>query len=279
MTPRIRRILLPALLLTLATGASPARGAECADARALRWLEDHLGPPPPPAGVLTGRQRLETPVWLRGAEIADAKYAVSLRRGPDAGMAALSELAIGPLRSDDAYGAGIRVEAPRDGDDSPVRLFLHDVQIVADWPDWVSYEETNYDGIDFGAPGELYGHRVRIRDWNADAALDIKADLSQFVALDISGGGNRPIRYWRAGPHDLVASRISRPDDGPLIWFADCDAATLRIFDTQFNGHPRLPADRIACESGQGPEIAYLSEDPRTTDALHPFLRGCPAPD
>jgi hypothetical protein len=254
--------------------------ASCADLVAEEWLEQTFGPAPPEAGTLTGRQRLETPVWLRGAVIGGAKYAVSLRRGPEDGVAVLSGLRIGPLTSRDAYGAGIRVEGP-DSDtvapDSEVTLFLHDVTIFPDWPDWRSYGETNYDGVDFGAPGALYGHAVRIGDWNADAALDIKADRSQFVDLEVSGSGNRPLRYWRAGPHDLIASRIDRPDSGPLVWFADCDAVTLRVHDTLFNGAERLPPERISCEKGSVPDIVYLSEDPRETGEAHPMLRGCPA--
>ncbi|ROT97999.1 hypothetical protein [Histidinibacterium lentulum] len=269
-----------ALVVALQATGAPAETSACADRVAEDWLEETFGAPPPEAGTLTGRQRLETPVWLRGAEISQAKYAVTVRRGEDGEHVALSGLRIGPLASRDAYGAGIRVEAPDDDadwGDSVVRLFLHDIVIAPEWPDWRSYGETNYDAVDFAAPGELYGHAVRISDWNADAALDIKADRSQFVGLEVSGPGNRPIRYWRSGPHDLVASSLSRPDDGPLVWFADCDAVTLRVHDTEFNGAPRLSPDRVSCERGEDPEIVYLSEDPRRTGEIHPMLRGCPS--
>lgn len=262
-----------------AVGVSAEQPPSCADQVAEAWLEETFGPPPPEAGMLTGRQRLEIPIWFRGAKISQAKYAVSLRSGPGGGEAALSGLRIGPLVSTDAYGAGVRVEVPKshaNSSDSQVRLFLHDVQISPKWPDWLSYGETNYDGVDFSASGEIYGHAVRIRNWNADSALDIKADRSQFVNLEVSGPGNRPLRYWRAGPHDLIASSISRPDEGPLVWFADCDTATLRIHGTSFNGDEHLPPHRISCEAGEAPDIIYLSEDPRDTGAVHPMLRGCP---
>jgi len=261
-----------------ATGTG-AETSSCTDRVAEGWLEESFGAPPPEAGTLTGRQRLETPVWLRGAEISQAKYAVTVRRGENGGDVALSGLRIGPLASRDAFGAGIRIEEPDDAavrGDSVVRLFLHDVVIAPDWPDWLSYGETNYDAVDFAAPGELYGHSVRISDWNADAALDIKADLSQFVGLEVSGPGNWPIRYWRSGPHVLVASSLSRPDEGPLVWFADCDAVTLWVHDTRFNGAARLSPDLVSCERGEDPEIIYLSEDPRETGEIHPMLRGCP---
>lgn len=271
------RMALAGCLFALAVAADAE--PTCADRVAEAWLESTFGAAPPEAGDLTGRQRLETPVWFRGATIRDAKYAVSLRRGPDGGEAALSGLRIGALSSRDAHGAGIRVEAPKSDanpSDSAVQLFLHDVRIAPNWPDWLSYGETNFDGVDFGASGELYGHAVRIGDWNADAALDIKADRSQFVDLEVSGTGNRPLRYWRAGPHDLIASSISRPDDGPLVWFADCGEATLRVYGTRFNGSERLPPERVSCERGEAPEIIYLSEDPRVTGDIHPMLRGCP---
>ncbi|MFN2307894.1 MAG: hypothetical protein ABR504_13020 [Paracoccaceae bacterium] len=262
-----------------AVGVTAEESPSCADQEAEAWLTEKFGPAPPEAGTLTGRQRLETPIWFRGAEIREAKYAVSLRRGPGGGEAALSNLRIGPLVSTDAYGAGVRVEVPKshvDSSDSEVRLFLHDVQISPNWPDWLTYGKTNYDGVDFSSPGELYGHAVRIHNWNADAALDIKADRSQFVDLEVSGPGNRPLRYWRAGPHDLIASSISRPDEGPLVWFADCDAATLRIHGTLFNGDEHLPLHKISCERGEEPEIIHLSDDPRVTGDVHPMLRGCP---
>ncbi len=258
----------------------PAKEApSCADRVAEAWLAETLGPPPPEAGTLEGRQRLETPVWLHGASISGVKYAVSIKRGPDTGAVGLSGLSLGPLKSRDAYGAAIRVQDQGDAgaeEHSAVQLFLHDIEIAPDWPDWISYEETNYDAVDFEAPGELYGHAVRIYDWNADAALDIKADRSQFVDLVVSGSGNRPLRYWRPGPHDLVASDISRPDEGPIVWFADCATATLRVFETRFNGSDRLAPERVSCGDGEVPEIIYLSEDPRLTGDVHPMLRGCP---
>lgn len=95
---------------------------------------------------------------------------------------------------------------------------------------------------------------------------------SEFVRLTLEGQGNRGIRYWGAGPHYLVESNLNNTGglgEGSLLWFQDCDAATVRIYDSTFNGSATVPESLISCDNGTAPNLEYLTMDPRTTGEMH----------
>ncbi|NBD73881.1 hypothetical protein GVX82_02465 [Patescibacteria group bacterium] len=119
----------------------------------------------------------------------------------------------------------------------------------------------------------LYAENLTIRGWNADSAIDNKADISQFVNLDIDGPGNRPLRFWRRGPHYIVDSTIDKEGGGGLMWFWKCDT-TVNVYNSTFAGSDRIPMDRVVCDEGNKSDliINYLTEDPRTTGEMHPMF-------
>lgn len=260
---------LPAVWNALGFGGPPV----CGSAAAEKWISETFADAPEITGNLTGRTEIESPAWVRDAEISGGKYGLSLRarEDPDNRMVAITTVRITDLESDDRFGAGIAAHR----DDADMELYLSDVLIEPDWPEWQSYDETNYDGIVLDGARAIYAQDVTIAGWNADSAVDNKAEVSQFAGLRVAGPGYRPLRYWRAGPHYLVQSAISKPGGGTLIWFKDCGSTTLFVHDTSFNDLPRLTEDMIACEEGANPEIVYLDEDPRMTGQMHPMFTAC----
>lgn len=245
----------------------------CESQAAVNWIAANFAELQTITGTFKGRMDIEAPAWVRDALTSDGKYGFSVRTGSSSTdrRVAFTDVQITDLRSSDRYGAGIRTNARY----QDVELFLSNVYIEPNWPNWDSYEATNYDGIVLDGASVIYAQSLTIRNWNADSAIDNKARVSQFVDLSVVGAGHRPLRYWEPGPHYLVDSTIRKPGSGTLIWFKDCDAATLFVYRSSFNGSPRLSDEMVRCEKGDTPNIVYLSKDPRETGEMHPMFAAC----
>ncbi|MDJ0627705.1 MAG: hypothetical protein QNJ44_05560 [Rhodobacter sp.] len=240
---------------------------------ATTWLADSFGDVPVVTGTFQGRTRIEAPVWVRNADASGAKYAFAIGSSGETldRRVAFSNVRIADLHSKDRFGAGIGINPSAQG----AELYLVNVLIEPNWPNWDGYESTNYDGIVLDGALAIYAQTMTIRNWNADSAIDNKARTSQFADLHILGNGHRPIRYWQPGPHYLVDTTIQKPDGGTMIWFKDCGTVELRIFGSSFNGRSRLSDEMIQCDVGEAPDIAYLSEDPRSTGEMLPMFVAC----
>jgi hypothetical protein len=236
---------------------------------AAAWIRAHFAGAPTTRGELTSRNRIETPALVDGADACCAKYAFDFQEteAPDDRRAGLVDVVIHDLVSTDAFGGGVQTSGA-DG----MTLYLADVTIDPGWPTWVSYAETNYDGMVLDGSDALYAEALTIRDWNADGGIDNKAAVSQLVRFRLEGRGHRGVRYWAPGPHYLVESTLENTGDlgeGVLFWFRDCSTVELRVWDTTFNGEATVPAGAYSCDDGSDPTIVYLTEDPRTTGELH----------
>lgn len=260
-------------------GAPEADGGEDAgtdggvrEGSAADWIREHFAAiegTTDLTGDFDSRTRVETPALVDGATACCAKYAFDVREeaAPDLREVGLVDVMISDLESTDAFGGGIQVSGA-----AGATLFLANVVIEPNWPEWVSYAETNYDGMVLDDAAAIYAEDLTVRNWNADGAIDNKAPISQFVRLTIEGRGNRGIRYWGAGPHYLVASSLTNEGglgEGSLMWFSDCDTVEVRIYASTFDGESTVPADAISCDNGSDPELVYLTTDPRTTGEMH----------
>lgn len=233
------------------------------------WIIAHFAGAEVVTGDFTTRTFVETPALVHEATGCCAKYAFDVREeeAPEQREVGFVGVAITDLESEDAFGGGI-VSAYAPG----LTLYLDDVQITPNWPLWEGYSTTNYDGMVLDDSEAIYAEDLTIADWNADGAIDNKAPISQFVRLTISGHGNRGIRYWGPGPHYLVDSHLENTGgagEGSVLWFSDCDATTVNIYASTFNGSDTVPEDLISCDSGSAPTLNYLTTDPRTTGEMH----------
>lgn len=243
--------------------ASPTRLGAAA------WIREHFAADAHHTGAFDARTRIETPALVHDATACCAKYAFDVREeaAPDRREVGFVEVSIADLVSSDAFGGGVQTSGA-----AGATLFLANVTIDPGWPTWVSYAETNYDGLVLDDSAAIYAEDLTIRDWNADGAIDNKAPISQFVRLRIEGAGNRGIRYWGDGPHYLVDSTLENAGglgEGSILWFSDCDAIELRVFASTFDGSSTVPPSAISCDNGSDPEIVYLTVDPRTTGEMH----------
>jgi hypothetical protein len=246
-----------------------------ADAGAAAWIRANFAGTNDVTGDFMSRRTIETPALVHDATNCCAKYAFDLHEttAPIDPRAGFVNVMIHDLVSTDGFGGGIvTANAPM------AELFLANVTIVPNWPTWVGYSSTNYDGLVLDASNAIYAEDLTVRDWNADAGIDNKAQISQFVRLTIAGNGNRSIRYWHAGPHYLVDSSVNNGGmygEGAIMWFADCTTAEVRIWNSTFNGSATVPASRISCNTGTAPTITYLTVDPRTTGEMHEMFGRC----
>ena len=270
-----RLALMAFVLLTspvIAQGRDPALVA-CELQANQSWIAETFAGSQVLSGAFEGRVEIETPALVQNAQLQAARIGFSLRHSSEdtRGRAAFVDVTVSEMRSHDPYGAAIKTHRSDPG----LSVFLSGVTLRPGWPDWISYETTNYDAITLDAAEALYAQAVTISDWNADAAIDSKAGTTQLVDVVITGPGHRPLRLWRPGPHYIVHSSIDKPADGTLIWLKDCERAQLRVFASRFNGASRLSSDQISCEKGEFPAIKYLNEDPRQTGEMHPVFRTC----
>lgn len=233
------------------------------------WITTHFAGDPVVTGNYTTRTTVETPSLVKDATGCCAKYSFDVHEdeAPVDAEVGFVNVTITNLVSSDAYGGGISsAYAPG------LTLYLDNVAVEPNWPEWVSYSATNYDGLVLDDSAAIYAEDLTIKNWNADGAIDNKAPISQFVRLTLEGHGNRGIRYWEAGPHYLVDSTLENTGgagEGSLLWFSDCDAAVVKIYDSTFNGAATVPNNLISCDSGSAPTLEYLTTDPRTTGEMH----------
>ena len=200
----------------------------------------------------------------------NAKYAFSLRDrdlSNDRRAAFVNVNITDLVPTTSIYGAGIRTIRDFDG----AVVYLADVYVEPNWPDFVDYSTTNQDGIVLDGAAEVYGSNVTIHNWNSDAAIDNKATISQFVGLTTSGSGFRAMRYWRDGPHYLVDSQIDT-SNGTSVWFRECDTVELYVYNTTFNGSSTLEPDNYRWDRGSSPTIIYLDSDPREAGVMYPMF-------
>jgi hypothetical protein len=250
------------------TSGSSSTGATTGDTpsgNAGEWIIMHFADAPIVTGELEGRIYVETPALVLDASGTNAKYAFDAREEEEPVLAEIGfvNVSVIDLMSDDAFGAAISTAyAPG------AIAYLDNVYVEPNWPAWVDYATTNYDGIVLDESAEFYAEDLTIVSWNADCAIDIKSPITQMVRLETMGGGNRTLRYWESGPHYLVESSVNNPD-GTVLWFSDCGAVTLNVYDSTFNGEDTVPESAIECENGDTPNIVYLETDPRTTGEMH----------
>ncbi len=245
---------------------TPGGAATAAD-----WILDHFEGQPVLTGGFDSRTQVEAPSLVLDATGTGAKYAFETvdESAPNVLEVGFVDVSITALVSSDAFGAGIVTNDPG------MVLFLANVSVEPDWPLWESYDTTNKDGIVLDGATAVYAEDLTIRNFNADSAIDNKAQTSQLVRLIIEGPGNRSIRYWREGPHYLVDSSIENPGtagSGVLLWFKDCSLARLYVYNSTFNGASTVAAGDIDCDTGSAPQIIYLTTDPRTTGEMHPMF-------
>lgn len=245
-----------------ATGGAPASTA--AD-----WIIAHFAGDPVVTGDYTERTNVESPSLVKDATGCCAKYSFDVHEesSPDEREVGFVNVSIKDLESTDAYGGGISSSyAPG------LTLYLANVTVEPNWPTWVSYSATNYDGLVLDGSAAIYAEDLTVKNWNADGAIDNKAPISQFVRLTIEGHGNRGIRYWESGPHYLVDSKLENTGgagEGSLFWFSDCDTAVVKIYNSTFNGSATVPPNLVSCDNGSAPTLEYLTTDPRTTGEMH----------
>lgn len=248
---------------TTTTGDVPA-----SDAR--DWIIMHFADAPTVTGTFDERTTVETPALVLDASGGASKYAFDVREDEAPVLAEVGFVAvtIRDLVSDDPFGGGIST-----GYAPGAIVYLDDVYIEPNWPAWESYDTTNYDGMVLDESAAIYAEDLTITNWNADSAIDIKSPVAQFVRLRTEGAGNRALRFWEAGPHYLVDSSVSNPG-GTMLWFSDCDAVTLNVYATLFDGQQEVPESAVECENGSAPNIVVLEVDPRTTGEMHEMFGG-----
>ncbi|MGE0785640.1 MAG: hypothetical protein AB7S26_08125 [Sandaracinaceae bacterium] len=253
--------------------AGPGGGADAGGpppaGSAADWIRMHFASDPDITGTITTRTRVETPALVHDADACCAKYAFDVREAmaPDRREVGFVDVLIHDLVSGDAFGGGVQTSgAPG------VDLFMANVVVEPNWPMWISYSETNKDGLVLDDSNAIYAEDLTIRNWNADGAIDNKAQISQFVRLTIEGRGNRGIRYWQSGPHYLVDSNLHNDGgwgEGSIFWFSNCSTAVVNVYNSTFNGMSTIPNSLISCDNGSSPTINYLTVDPRTTGEMH----------
>lgn len=232
------------------------------------WIQAAFAGVPVLSGTFTSRTSVELPRLVHDASASNGKYGFDLHEAeaPADPRAAFVNVRITDLSSNDSYGGALQTSgAPG------AKLYLSNVYIEPRWPAWQDYDTTNYDGMVLDGSAEIYAEDLTVKNWNADSAADIKADIAQFVCLRTEGDGNRTLRFWEPGPHYLVKSSVNN-GAGAVVWMRNCTGAKLFVYDSTFNGAAQIPADKISCDEGEDPEIVYLTTDPRTTGEMHPMF-------
>ena len=234
------------------------------------WIRREFADASALSGERRSRTRVEAPALVHDATGCCSKYAFEVRdeAEPFDTRVGFVNVRIEDLVSPDAYGAGIATRRDTPG----AILYLANVQITPRWPRWAGYSTTNYDGMVLDGSEAIYAEDLSIDEWNADTAMDIKAQTAQFVRLQVAGPGHRTLRFWRPGPHYIVESQLDNTGEygtGALLWFNDCSEVEVRIYASTFEGMAEVPEDRIDCGSGSSPNLVYLDTDPRTTGEMH----------
>ena len=233
-------------------------------------------------------RKLETPFWARDAERNGGKYCFEVRtddHNRDTRAAFTNVKGLDPGKfltnpnagSNTAYYAGIKTNSVGKGV-NVYDLFLSHVLLETNYPDFNSYNTTNYDAMTLDSTRALYAEYLTIRAQGGDAAIDNKANYTQLVNCDIRGPVHRTLRFWGRGPHYIVNTRLEnlKPDGSSngnaLIWAYNGDTVDIRVWNSTFDGSPTLSPRRIKADRGGTPKITYLDKNPLLTGALHPMF-------
>ncbi len=105
-------------------------------------------------------------------------------------------------------------------------------------------------------------------------ALVLGASLCSACGDDeASGSGGLSSSSVVGSTSATTAGPTIENDTQALVWMSDCDATTLYVYDSTFNGEPTIPEGKLECDSGSDPDIVYLEVDPRTTGEMHPMFQ------
>ena len=213
------------------------------------WIQAELANVPQLTGDFTKRTSVELPRLVHDATVTHAKYGFDFKeaQAPTDPRLGLVNVRITDLVSSDGFGASFQTSGA-----AGASLYLSNVYLEPNWPTWVSYDTTNYDGMVLDHSEEIFAEDLTVKNWNADTAADIKSKRSQFVCLRTEGDGHRTLRYWNVGPHYLVKSSLHN-GTGDLVWMQTCTGATVFVYDSTFNGASELPADKVSCNDGGTP--------------------------
>lgn len=257
-----------------------------------QWILDNFSGLPVYEGQFTGVIDVVYPALVRDANCVGGWYCFSVSgqdpytllpaQASSDKRLALVNVTIGKGWVNGIYGASLITNNTAE---PAMDVFMSNVTIAPDWPEWAGYAATNMDGFTFDMgweTGHVYLEDVMISGW-ADAAIDVKPAFLQAVRLHTEGRGFNTIKLWRPGPHYIVDSIINNEryvndtspagDDGGLFWSLDCSTLVLNVYNSTFNGGATIPANGIACGSPGTPTINYLTVDPRTTGEMHPMFR------
>ena len=243
---------------------------ECGDRAVVAnpWIATEFSGLTPVTGTFTKRQFVELPAIVKDATSSHVKYAFDFdeAQSPTDPRVALVNVRVTDLESTDGFGGAIQTDGA-----AGAKVFLSNVYIEPNWPQWEGYDTTNFDGMVLDDSEEIFAEDVMVKNWNADSAADIKAKRAQLVCFRTEGDGNRTLRYWKPGPHYLVKSSLNN-DTGDIVWLEQCEGAKIFVYQSTFNGQTQIPADKISCHHGSAPEIVYLTVDPRSTGEMHPMF-------
>ncbi|GEM_PF-4108170 len=231
------------------------------------WISNEFDGVNQLTGIHTARYNVNSDLFVTSANMSAAKYSVSFS-GTKIGIV---NTTVKDLFSRDPYGAAFQFT------NANADIYMSNVYIEPNWPSWVSYGVTNYDGIDVDQGRAFYAEDLTIKSWNADGAIDNKAQTSQLVRVNIEGSGNRALRYWNEGPHFIVNSQIDN-SSGAILWSYRCDTIKVYVYNSTFNGQSKIPSDKIECDGGSNPQIVYLTGDPITAGVMHPMFGEATSP-
>lgn len=263
-------ISTPAPTATPVPTATPAPTATPVSSSGMNsWIAKNFANVPVKQGNYTTRQYVELPALIKDSTACCAKYGFDVRDkvAPFDNRVAFVNVTITDLKSTDGYGGGFVTGNGVAG----TYVYISKMLVDPNWPHWVGYSSTNYDGIVLDGTAATYAEDLTIRRWNADSAMDIKSPVAQFNRLVVEGPGNRSLRFWKAGPHYIANSKLSN-SSGKIMWFKDCSTAKVYVYNTTFNGASSISSTQISCEIGSNPQIIYLNEDPTQTGAMHPMF-------
>lgn len=253
-----------------------------------QWILDNFANAPIYSGEFEGITDILYPALVADAISQGGTYGFSIVGGDppdyDNQSIAFVNVTIRDQIADGKYGASIITHNYFDGANGDLNVYMSNVLIEPNWPEWQDYDTTNWDGITLDAgwnSGNAYLEDVTIRNW-AEAAVDLKAVSLEAVRLLTEGDGLNTLKLWQPGPHYIVDSVINNDrylnnqeppgSDGGLIWTWDCSALVINVYNSTFNGEPTIPWNCISCEIPGEPTINYLTYDPRTTGEMHPMF-------
>jgi hypothetical protein len=241
--------------------------AVAAKSGATQWIESAFASYPVLTGDFTTRTNVEAPALVKNATGCCSKYSFDMQDNvaPNIKEIAFVNVAMKDMSSPDAFGSGLLNTT------TGMSVFVANAYIEPNWPLFVDFTTTNYDGIVINTGAGFYADQLVVKNWNAHAAVDTKAQINQIVGLRTIGQGQDAIDFWRDGPHYIVNSSLNNSNPSRLIWINDCTSATIYVYNSTFNGAATANG-QYTCGTGTTANIIYLTYDPRTTGEMHPMF-------